>query len=107
MSVNPSEASGTTPQGRLPVLVNLTTNETFVLNQPSITLGRDPECNVVLPDDGYASAHHARIYFDQGWWVEDTMSSNGTMVNDQLIAEPRMLAPNDVIKVGRTLYRIQ
>jgi len=92
---------------RLPTLVNQATGERYVLNDPSIKLGRADDNQVILPDDGYASAHHARIYFDQGWWVEDTMSSNGTMVNDQLISEPRMLAPNDVIKVGRTLYRIQ
>lgn len=102
-SNNPAGA----PPGRLPVLVNTNTQETFVLNQPSITLGRDPDCNIVLPDDGYASANHARIYFDAGWWVEDTMSSNGTMVNDELLSAPRMLAPNDVIKIGHTLYRIQ
>lgn len=93
---------------RLPVLVNLTTNESFPLNGASVTLGRAPENNVVLPDDGYASASHARIYWEDGrWWVEDLMSSNGTAVNDQLLTGPWQLQPNDVIKVGRTLFRIQ
>lgn len=92
----------------LPVLVNLSTNERYTLNSPSITLGRAPENMVILPEDGYASAEHARIFWDQSrWWIEDLQSSNGTMVNDQLLQSPHMLAPHDVIKVGRTLFRIE
>jgi pSer/pThr/pTyr-binding forkhead associated (FHA) protein len=92
----------------LPELVNLTTGERHVLSDPSVTLGRAPENTVILPDDGYASASHARIFWDQNsWWIEDLMSSNGTSVNDQLIQAPWQLAPNDTIKVGRTVYRIE
>ena len=70
--------------------------------------GRAPENTIVLPDDGYASADHARVYFENGaWWVEDLMSSNGTSVNDQLISAPYKLAPGDCIKVGRTIFRIE
>lgn len=93
---------------RLPVLVNLTTNDRIELSSPTITLGRDPENQIVLSDDGYASADHARIYWSEGsWWIEDLMSSNGTHVNDKLITEPVELAPQDVIKVGRTMFRIE
>ena len=92
---------------RLPVLVNLTTAERYNIGGPSVTLGRAPENNVILPEDGYASANHARIFWNQGWWIEDLMSSNGTTVNDQLISAPRQLMPSDVIKVGRTFFRIE
>jgi pSer/pThr/pTyr-binding forkhead associated (FHA) protein len=95
-------------QANLPVLVNLATNERYMLDSPNVTLGRAPENHIVLPEGGYASASHARIFFDQGrWWIEDLLSSNGTTVNDQLISAPWQLAPNDVIKVGRTLFRIE
>jgi pSer/pThr/pTyr-binding forkhead associated (FHA) protein len=93
---------------RLPVLVNLTTNERYELNSPSITIGRAPENNVIVPNDGYASGNHARVYWDQGrWWLEDLNSSNGTTVNDKLITGAWQLNPKDVIKVGRTLFRIE
>lgn len=92
---------------RLPTLVNQTTGEKYVLNDPSIKLGRADDNQVILPDDGYASATHARIYWDNGWWVEDLGSSNGTSVNDQLLSQPHQLAPLDVIKVGRTFFRIE
>ena len=97
----------TETEKRYPVLVNLSTNEKHILNSASITLGRAPENNVILEEDGYASANHARIYWDNGWWVEDLMSSNGTAVNDQLLNSPHQLMPNDIIKVGRTLFRIE
>ncbi len=93
---------------RLPTLVNQATGEKYVLNDPSIKLGRADDNQVILPADGYASASHARIYWDNGiWWIEDLGSSNGTSVNDQLLTKPHQLAPLDVIKVGRTFFRIE
>ena len=94
--------------GRMPVLVNLTTSERYTINEASIKLGRAPENHIILPEDGYASADHARVYFENGaWWVEDLQSSNGTSVNEQLISGPHQLAPGDTIKVGRTHFRIE
>ena len=102
MSSNPANP------GNLPVLVNLDTQERYVLDGPLVTLGRAPENHIVLPDDGYASASHAKIFFDQGrWWLEDLMSSNGTAVNDQIISSLHALMPQDCIKVGRTTFRIE
>lgn len=101
-------SSGGAESRRLPVLVNLTTGEQHMLDKPSLSLGRAPDNHIILPDDGFASASHARIYFDQGrWLVEDLKSSNGTKVNDVLIEEPRSLAPNDIIRIGRTEFRIE
>jgi pSer/pThr/pTyr-binding forkhead associated (FHA) protein len=94
--------------GRMPVLVNLNTEERYTLTGASAALGRAPENEIVLNDDGYASGDHARIYFDQGlWWIEDLHSSNGTFVNDQLLTSPWQLSPYDLIKVGRTIFRIE
>lgn len=93
---------------RLPVLVNLATTERHELNNPSITVGRADDNNVIIPEDPYTSGHHARIYWDQGrWWIEDLNSSNGTTVNEQLISAPLQLSPNDLIKFGRTTFRIE
>lgn len=102
MSTNPPNT------GRMPILVNLGNEERYTINDPSITLGRAPDNNIVLKDDGYASADHARIYFENGaWWLEDLKSSNGTTVNEKLISGPHQLAPGDTIKVGRTQFRIE
>jgi len=92
----------------MPVLVNLGNEERYTLSGPSVALGRAPENQIVLENDGYASGEHARIYFDNGhWWIEDLKSSNGTFVNDQMLTAPWQLAPYDLIKVGRTIFRIE
>jgi pSer/pThr/pTyr-binding forkhead associated (FHA) protein len=82
--------------------------ERYPLNGPMTTIGRAPDNSLIVPNDGYASGHHAKVYWSQGrWLLEDLNSSNGTTVNDQLITGPYSLSPNDVIKVGRTLFRIE
>ena len=97
-----------TPQPRLPKLVNVETNEHLNITANLMTIGRDPENSIVLPDDGFVSAEHAKLYWkDGGWWLEDLMSSNGTYVNSEAISAPRQLAPNDLIKIGRTTFRIE
>jgi pSer/pThr/pTyr-binding forkhead associated (FHA) protein len=96
------------PQGRLPVLVNLASNERHALNSSQVTIGRAPNHFIVLADDEYASGNHAKVYFkDGGWFIEDTKSSNGTRVNDIFITEPQKLAPGNIIQIGHTKFRIE
>ncbi len=38
--------------------------------------------------------------------VEDLGSTNGTLVNEERISEPRTLAPGDTIKVGTTTLQL-
>ncbi len=93
---------------RLPVLVNLEDGRRFTIQTQAVTLGRDPDCDLVLAEDGYASANHCRIFWDQGrLWLEDLMSSNGTTLNEQIVKIPTKLTPGDVIKAGRTHFRIE
>ena len=54
-------------------------------------LGRDWECRVVL-NDPQCSRFHAEIYCDEdGWWVRDKQSSNGTFVNGQTVEQARLM----------------
>ena len=100
--------SSSAGSARLPVLVNLASEERHTLDNPSISLGRAPGNAIILPDDGYASASHARIFFEEGFWkIEDLKSSNGTRVNGEFISEITVLSPGDVIRVGRTEFRIE
>ena len=66
-------------------------------------LGRDWECRVVL-NDPQCSRKHARIYTNEdGWWIEDNGSSNGTYVNGQTIREAR-LDEGNLIRVGGSVF---
>ena len=72
---------------------------TLSLMDSGVLLGRNPECTLVLDDD-FASGRHARIYRkDDGWFVEDLGSTNGTMVNGYPVSST-VIAPSDVIVIG-------
>ena len=69
-------------------------------------IGR-PDIGVVpdidLSQDDAVSRRHARIFRgEDGFYVEDLGSSNGTLVNEETLAarEPRRLQPGDLIEIG-------
>ena len=74
---------------------------------PSMTIGRAPECELLI-DDTYVSSQHARIFGKNGaWYVEDLGSTNGTFVNDQKLAAPAMVQPGDKIRMGTTVLELR
>jgi pSer/pThr/pTyr-binding forkhead associated (FHA) protein len=91
---------------RLPVLVNTQTNERMTL-QSNVAIGRAPENEIVLSNDEFVSGEHAKILWDNGWFIEDLGSSNGTYVNNEMLSARRRLAPNDLIMIGRTTFKIE
>jgi diguanylate cyclase (GGDEF)-like protein len=69
------------------------------------TVGRHTENTIVLDSDG-VSRRHAR--FEQradGWWVVDSDSTNGTLVNDEKVQGAR-LRYGDHIRVGDTIFKL-
>jgi hypothetical protein len=63
-------------------------------------MGRDPS-NEIAISDPQVSRLHARVYLSEGMLVvEDMGSTNGTFVNGVPLAEPKTLAPGDVIGLG-------
>lgn len=79
---------------------------TFRLGAGPITLGRLPECDIVVSDPG-ASRQHARIRHADGEYVlTDLGSTNGTLVNDEAVQE-RILDDGDRITIGETLLEFR
>lgn len=67
-------------------------------------IGRDPGCDIVLPDP-FVSRKHARIFYreDQDkWYIEDLGSKNGTYVNGEKIEQPTQLQHQTEIVMGLT-----
>jgi len=71
-------------------------------NQPEITLGRDPGCDIPLFDDTVSTRHAQLTYHHNQWWVEDLSSTNGTKLNQIAITMPTVLTAGDEIKCGDT-----
>jgi pSer/pThr/pTyr-binding forkhead associated (FHA) protein len=70
-------------------------------------IGRDAGTGIRLDGDEFASSQHARIEPRQdGVWVEDLGSTNGTFLNGERITAER-LQPGDVVRVGQTELRLE
>jgi hypothetical protein len=70
--------------------------------QPSITLGRDPACDIPLIDDTVSTRHAQLTYHHSQWWLEDLSSTNGTTLNQIIITMPTVLTAGDEIQCGDT-----
>jgi len=78
------------------------------LDSTALYIGRGPTNDIALEGDEYASARHARIEpRDDGVFVEDVGSTNGTFVNGIRLAQARRLVPGDVIRIGETDLRYE
>jgi len=75
--------------------------QTFILDQDSLTLGRDPSSDIVISDP-QVSRQHTRITTrqDEMIVIEDLGSTNGTFVNGIRLTGPHTLANGDVIGLG-------
>lgn len=83
----------------LRVVRGMNPGQTFPINRESVVLGRNPNCDIVLPFPS-VSRHHARI-FRQGdeYYIEDLNSRNKTYLNDKVVEQPSKLSENDRIRI--------
>jgi predicted component of type VI protein secretion system len=96
--------------GRLIVVKSpeLDEGEDFELNSSQLTIGRGRQNDIALPNDDYISARHARFEPRQdGVWVQDLGSTNGTYLNGARLEHPRRLSAGDVVRVGDTDLRYE
>ena len=94
--------------GRLVVVVSadLDQGSHFELDSARLTVGRGRGNDIAIVTDDYASARHARFEPRQdGVWVQDLGSTNGTYLNGSRLEEPRRLKKGDVVRVGETQLR--
>ena len=79
-------------------LVNIRTGEAFPLGGRRMSIGRDTDCDIVLPDNG-VSRRHASIAPLPGGYILTDESSNGTLVNGERMSSTRILDPGDVLRL--------
>jgi FHA domain-containing protein len=81
-------------------------SRTVILAKDVVTIGRLPECDVVVGDKG-ASRRHAQIRRrDDTYAITDLGSTNGTRLNGQTI-QSRELADGDRITIGTTVLEFR
>jgi hypothetical protein len=80
----------------------------YELDSSQLTVGRGRQNDIALGADEFASARHARFEPRQdGVWVQDLGSTNGTFLNGTRIERPRRLTHGDVVRIGETDLRFE
>jgi len=78
----------------------------FILEGDQITIGRD-STNGITINDAEISRRHARLTFQGGKYIlEDLGSTNGTFVNGQRLAGPRVLKTGEVVSFGEQIVLV-
>ena len=73
--------------------------QVFVLEEDAFTIGRAPESDVWVHEAG-VSRRHARVELDdEGWWLVDCGSANGTFVDGKRV-DRYPLSDGDVFQIG-------
>ncbi len=96
--------------GRLVVVKSpdLDEGQDFELDSTQLTIGRGGQNDIAIGSDEYASARHARFEPRQdGVWVQDLGSTNGTYLNGMRLEHPRRLTEGDIVRVGETDLRFE
>jgi pSer/pThr/pTyr-binding forkhead associated (FHA) protein len=87
--------------------VVLPDGRTVTVDEGPLTIGRLPECSIVV-EDANVSRRHAELRRDgDDVVVSDLGSTNGTRVNGAQVRGARRLNDGDEITVGRTSLRFE
>ncbi|MEP7048316.1 MAG: FHA domain-containing protein [Ilumatobacteraceae bacterium] len=79
----------------------------FALGQ-EITVGRAATCTIGMPDDGFVSQLHARVFRDAGsTMIEDLGSTNGTYLNGKRLTVPERVSKGDRVQIGNTVFEAE
>jgi hypothetical protein len=85
-----------------------TTEEQFYpFTADVLTIGRGRDNDVQIKNDSKVSRYHCRIFRRNAhFFVEDNKSSNGTLVNGELVTERRLFGGEEII-IGETFFRFR
>ena len=80
-------------------------------SSPSVSIGRNAPCELVITDDPDMSRRHARIFWSgSSWMLEDLDSSNGTFIGEFQtacrVSGPTAIKDGGIFRVGLTRLRL-
>ena len=66
------------------------------------SIGRAKTCDIVIPDMMVSRDHAVLLRRDEGWFIVDTGSKGGILVNDEPVEGRRLIGIGDIITIGAT-----
>lgn len=105
--IKPCYVQGVVDTAGVYVITNLCENKTQTLQQSQgiWTIGRDDSCGIYLADR-YVSDRHAAIQYidNQGFYLIDFNSSNGSFINGEPMYQPTKLKDGDRLRLGSITF---
>ena len=87
-------------------LVDKNTGQRYRLRQPTTTIGRAPDNDIVL-NDPTVSGYHAMVQFENaGFILYDQNSSNGTFFDGHRVSGPYKLLPGKIVRLGDSEFEV-
>jgi pSer/pThr/pTyr-binding forkhead associated (FHA) protein len=80
--------------------------KTIPIALPQFLIGRDPQCHLRPKSDIVSKRHCAFLVRDEGAFVRDFDSTNGTFLNDEPVKGERELRHQDRIKIGPLVFEV-
>ena len=78
--------------------------QTFPIEKDEIIIGRVPENDVVVPDNGVSWKHCRVVRRKERVFIQDLKSTNGTLINELPIAKSE-LRDGDFVKIGAAVFQ--
>jgi FHA domain len=73
--------------------------------EPSTTIGRVSDNDVVLAEETVSSRHAIVEFHDGRWWLRDLGSTNGTFLNSEMVNGQNELKAGDLIQIGGVRFQ--
>ncbi|EMI58546.1 diguanylate cyclase [Rhodopirellula sallentina] len=77
----------------------------LLLEQGSLTIGRDIVCDLILDDVSVSRRHVELVPAGKGYTLHDLGSTNGTLLNGTPINGQQLLRSNDIISIGSFIFK--
>ena len=90
---------------KLVVVSGSGTGVEFPLDRERITLGRGPGVDLVIEDSAMSRQHVAIDYTDDGFRIQDLGSTNGVLVDDQLV-QVETLTSGSRFEIGGHVFQL-
>lgn len=107
-AVAPAADGGEAPRRALLLYQEGTAEEQiYPFTGDTLTIGRGRENDIQIKNDSKVSRYHCKLFRrGNNFYIEDQKSSNGSLVNGELITDRRLFGGEEII-IGETFFRFR
>ena len=95
------------PALKLLALNGQATGQEWDVRGAVMILGRDQGCDICLPDDSVSRQHAQIVRQQDGYFLSDLQSRNGTCINDAPLSQPTPIRAGDLLQLGAIVLRCE